>query len=192
MAKQTTTVKNKKTPVKSRNNSTSKNDSTSNSMDKVNIGISIDNSKKVAKQLNHVLADEFVLYTKTLKFHWNIEGPNFHALHIFLDEQYQQLQTIIDAVAERIRKVGHFAFGSMEEFLSNTTLKEHKNDSTVSEDMLTELVGDHEALIRICRELITDFEDNFDDKGSADFITGIMKEHEKMAWMLRASVPQSK
>lgn len=192
MAKQIAAAKNKKAPVKSRNNSTSKNDSTSNSMDNVNIGISTDNSKKVAKQLNHVLANEFVLYTKTLKFHWNIEGRDFHALHIFLEGQYQQLQIIIDSVAERIRKVGHFAFGSMEEFLSNTTLKEHKNDAAVSEGMLSELVSDHESLIRMCRELISDFEDNFDDKGSADFITGIMKEHEKMAWMLRASVPQAK
>jgi len=77
--------------------------------DNLNTGISKENSKKVAEALNEVLADEFVLYTKTLNFHWNIEGRDFHALHLFLDEQYNQLQTIIDSVAERIRKVGHFA-----------------------------------------------------------------------------------
>lgn len=186
MAKQTAPVKNKKTPAKSTSNNKS------NSMDKVNIGISTDNSKKVADQLNQVLSDEFVLYTKTLKFHWNIEGRDFHALHLFLEGQYQQLQIIVDAVAERIRKVGHFAFGSMKEFVGNSSLKEHTSDERISEAMLSELVADHEAMIRKCRELIGDFEDKFDDKGSADFITGIMKDHEKMAWMLRASVPQSK
>jgi len=156
--------------------------------DVLNTGISNANSKKVADALNQVLADEFVLYTKTLKFHWNIEGRDFHALHLFLDEQYNQLQVIIDAVAERIRKVGHFATGSMKEFLANSSLKEHPATGAVSEGTIAELASDHDALIRKMRSLIDDFDEKYDDAGSADFITGIMKEHEKMAWMLRASV----
>src|SRR5690242_17565414 len=158
--------------------------------DNLNTGISDENSKKVADALNEVLADEFVLYTKTLNFHWNIEGRDFHALHLFLDEQYNQLQTIIDSVAERIRKVGHFATGSLKEFLANTSLKEHSGAASVSETMLAELVSDHDAIIRKTRKLIDEFEEKYDDAGSADFITGIMKQHEKMGWMLRASVPQ--
>jgi starvation-inducible DNA-binding protein len=160
--------------------------------DNLNTGISEANSKKVSIALNQVLADEFLLYTKTLKFHWNIEGRDFHALHLFLDEQYHQLQVIIDAVAERIRKVGHFAIGSMKEFLGETSLKEHAATGAVSEAMLAELVSDHDALIRKTRTLIDDFDKKYDDKGSSDFITGIMKEHEKMAWMLRASVTRSR
>ena len=160
--------------------------------DTLNTGISTANSKKVADALNQVLADEFVLYTKTLKFHWNIEGRDFHALHLFLDDQYNQLQTIIDAVAERVRKVGHFADGSMKEFLANASLKEHVATSVVSEGMIAELASDHDALIRKTRTLIDDFDEKYDDKGSSDFITGIMKEHEKMAWMLRASVPNAR
>lgn len=155
--------------------------------DAVNTGISTENSTKVAEELNKVLADEFVLYVKTLKFHWNIEGRDFHAYHLFLEEQYNELQKIIDAVAERVRKVGQFAVGSMKQFLADTSLKEHSDTAVVTESMVKELVDDHESLIRKTRELIDAFEDEYDDAGSADFITGIMKEHEKMAWMLRAS-----
>jgi starvation-inducible DNA-binding protein len=158
--------------------------------DNLNTGISEENSKKVADSLNEILADEFVLYTKTLNFHWNIEGRDFHALHLFLDDQYNQLQTIIDSVAERIRKVGHFAKGSMKEFLDATSLREHSGAAAVSEMMLANLVSDHDAIIRKARKLIDDFEEKYDDAGSSDFITGVMKEHEKMAWMLRASVPE--
>ena len=160
--------------------------------DNLNTGITNVNSKKVADALNQVLADEFLLYTKTLKFHWNIEGRDFHALHLFLDDQYHQLQTIIDSVAERIRKVGHFANGSMKQFLTDASLKEHTDTSSISESMITELVGDQEALIRKTRTLIDDFDEKYEDVGSSDFITGIMKEHEKMAWMLRASVGQTR
>jgi starvation-inducible DNA-binding protein len=165
---------------------------TSKTKDNLNTGISNANSKKVAEALNQVLADEFVLYTKTLKFHWNIEGRDFHALHLFLDDQYNQLQTIIDSVAERVRKVGHFAIGSMKEFLAETSLKEHAATTSVAESMLSELVSDHDALIRKTRTLIDDFDKKYEDKGSSDFITGIMKEHEKMAWMLRSSVPNAR
>lgn len=169
-----------------------KSEKESSSKDALNTGISNSNSKKVAEDLNQLLADEFVLYTKTLKFHWNIEGNNFHALHLFLEEQYQQLQIIIDSVAERVRKIGHFASGSMKEFLNNASLKEHQADAKVLESMIGELVNDHEALIRKTRTLIDDFDQKYDDKGSADFVTGIMKEHEKMGWMLRASVPTTR
>lgn len=165
---------------------------TSKTTDKLNTGISSANSKKVADALNQVLADEFVLYTKTLKFHWNIEGRDFHALHLFLDDQYNQLQTIIDSVAERVRKVGHFAIGSLKEFLAEASLKEHAATASVAETMLAELVSDHDALIRKTRILIEDFDKKYDDKGSSDFITGIMKEHEKMAWMLRSSVANAR
>ena len=162
----------------------------SDDSDNLNTGISEENSKKVADALNQVLADEFVLYTKTLNFHWNIEGRDFHALHVFLEEQYNQLQIIIDSVAERVRKVGHFSTGSMQEFLNSASLKEHQGAASVSEEMIAELASDHDSMIRKTRTLIDDFEEKYDDAGSSDFITGIMKEHEKMAWMLRASVPQ--
>lgn len=155
--------------------------------DILNTGISNANSKKVADDLNQVLADEVLLYIKTLKFHWNIEGRDFHALHLFLDDQYHQLQIIIDAVAERIRKIGHFASGSMKEFLAGASLKEHTATGAVSESGIAELASDHDTLIRKMRSLIGDFDEKYDDAGSSDFITGIMKEHEKMAWMLRAS-----
>ena len=155
--------------------------------EKVNTGISNENTKKVTDELNKVLADEFVLYIKTLKFHWNIEGRDFHALHLFLEEQYNELQMIIDEVAERIRKIGNFSNGSMKQFLADSTLKEHLETRTVTESMILELVGDHESMIRRTRELIDDFDTKYDDMGSSDFITGVMKKHEKMAWMLRAS-----
>ena len=159
--------------------------------DNLNIGISSSNSKKVADELNKILADEFVLYVKTLKIHWNIEGRDFHALHIFLDEQYHQLQEIIDSVAERVRKVGHFANGSMKQFMTDASLKESSSAGAISEKSLAELATDHEELIRKMRTLIDDFEEKYDDAGSSDFITGIMKQHEKMAWMLRASAPKA-
>ncbi len=63
-----------------------------------NIGIDDKNRDQVGKVLNRVLADEFVLYTKTRGYHWNVVGPQFNGLHKFFEEQYDELADIIDEV----------------------------------------------------------------------------------------------
>lgn len=52
---------------------------------KPNIGITAENLEKGSHALNAILADEFVLYTKTRNAHWNVEGPDFHSMHLFLN-----------------------------------------------------------------------------------------------------------
>lgn len=76
---------------------------------KTSIGIKQESLSKVAEILTIVLADEFVLYTKTKKAHWNVEGPDFYNKHLFFEQQYRQLDDIIDSIAERIRTLGHYA-----------------------------------------------------------------------------------
>jgi len=152
-----------------------------------NIGISEANKQAVADELNKLLSDEFVLYTKTRKFHWNVEGAQFHDLHLFFEKQYDQIAIIMDEVAERIRKIGHYALGSMKHFLKEASLLESEDTETSAETMLQELLDDHETIIRRLRSDIEKFQDKYKDAGSADFITGLVEQHETMAWMLRAT-----
>jgi starvation-inducible DNA-binding protein len=152
-----------------------------------NIGISESNKQAVASELNKLLADEFLLYTKTRKFHWNVEGAQFHDLHLFFEKQYDQIAIIMDEVAERIRKIGHYALGSMKHFLKEASLLENEDTETSSGTMLQELLDDHETIIRRLRSDIEKFQDKYKDAGSADFITGLIEQHETMAWMLRAT-----
>ena len=149
------------------------------------IGISDSNRQSVALALNKVLADEVVLYQKTRNYHWNIEGPSFLELHRFYEEQYKALEEIIDEVAERIRALGHYAEGRLGDFLKLTSLLE-QDYSTDRKVQMTNLLNDHETVIREFRQQVDKFNNDFKDAGSADFITGIMEQHETMAWMLRS------
>jgi len=152
-----------------------------------NIGIIESNKQSVANELNKLLSDEFVLYTKTRKFHWNVEGAQFHDLHLFFEKQYNQLALIIDEVAERVRKLGHYALGSMKHYLKEASLLENEDQENTAESMLQELLDDHETIIRRLRADIDKFQEKYKDAGSADFITGLVEQHETMAWMLRAT-----
>lgn len=153
-----------------------------------NIGITAPNRQAVAEELSKLLADEFVLYTKTLNAHWNVEGLGFHAMHLFFESQYNELQVLVDSVAERIRSIGHYAPGTMKSFLALTHLtefSESKNDST---GYIKELLKDHESIIEFVRSKINTFAEEFKDGSTSDFITVIAESHEKMAWMLRANL----
>lgn len=153
---------------------------------KPNIEISNENLKNIASHLNTLLADEYLLYTKTRIAHWNIKGKNFNELHKFFESQYDALDIIIDDTAERVRSLGHFALGSMKDFLKVARLSEQNDDFGNQDQIIQTLLQDHESLIRSLRKDITIISSEFRDLGTADFMTGLMEQHEKMAWMLRS------
>jgi len=150
------------------------------------IGIKPENLAAVAHSLSKILADEFVLYTKTRKAHWNVEGPDFYNKHKFFEEQYNQLEGIIDDVAERIRKLGHYAPASLKQFLELTHLSEDDRGKNDSQDYMKMLLADHESILIHLRENIDNYAGPLKDLGTSDYITGLMETHETMAWMLRA------
>ncbi|MGH7873731.1 MAG: Dps family protein, partial [Candidatus Binatia bacterium] len=80
---------------------------------KTNIGLSDEQCDKVVEILNTLLSDEYVLYTKTRNYHWNVLGPQFNDLHKFFEEQYTELNVVVDDVAERARTLGGWAFGTL-------------------------------------------------------------------------------
>lgn len=151
----------------------------------VNIGISDANAQASANLLQVVLADEQVLYSKTRNYHWNIEGPNFMELHKFYETLYTEQAELIDEVAERIRKIGHYAQGRLQDFLEQARLLEGEYTNDQYEQMQN-LLDDHETLVRELRNDIEAAEEKYKDTGTADFLTGLLKEHEKYAWFLRS------
>ncbi len=153
---------------------------------KTSIGISEANRKTVAEQLGKLLADEFVLYTKTLNAHWNLEGPDFHSVHVYFEELYEQSQEITDSVAERIRQLGHYAPATLKDFIGLTHLTEQMKGNNTSLDLMKNLLADHESIIEFIRSNIKEFDEAHKDSGTSDFVTSLMEKHEKVAWMLRA------
>ncbi|RBQ06755.1 Dps family protein [Pedobacter miscanthi] len=151
-----------------------------------NTGISPQHLTEVAHSLSRILADEYLLYTKTRKAHWNIEGPDFYNMHKFFEVQYTALEEIIDQVAERIRKLGHFAPATLKQFLQLTHLSEEDREKNNSEGFIKILLADHESISVHLRENVNKFNGLLKDAGTGDYITGLLEKHETMAWMLRA------
>jgi starvation-inducible DNA-binding protein len=151
-----------------------------------NIGLSESQRKDVVTILNALLADEYLLYTKTRNYHWNVVGPQFNDLHKFFEAQYGELNDIVDEVAERARTLGGLAVATLTEFSKLGRIKEHPGSYPPARAMIANLLADHEVIIRQLRLDLVTVADKHGDIGTNDFLTGLMERHEKMAWMLRA------
>ncbi|PSR18373.1 DNA starvation/stationary phase protection protein [filamentous cyanobacterium CCP3] len=154
----------------------------------INIGLSEQQRQGVVELLNKVLADAYLLLIKTKKYHWDVVGPQFRTLHELWEEQYEALTTSIDAVAERVRALNGYPLGTADSFLKNSSIKEHPGDLPNANEMVKRLVVDHEQIIRNLREFVDQTSEEFHDEGTSDFLTGLMEEHEEMAWMLRSFI----
>lgn len=152
---------------------------------KTNIGVSAKDLASVKDRLNKILADAVLLYTKTRKFHWNVSGNSFMELHKLFEDQYKKLEEAIDEIAERINKLGFKTPGTMTEFLEIASLKEAPGNYPSQTEMIKELLKDHETIILFLRKSIDECDEKFSDKGTADFLTDLIREHETMAWTLR-------
>ena len=150
----------------------------------IDIGISEKDRQKIAEGLSRLLADNFALYLKTHNFHWNVTGPMFQTLHVMFEEQYNELWTALDAIAERIRALGFPAPGTPTELGRLASIPETEGVPEARE-LIRLLVHGHEAVARTARKIFPAV-DKASDEPTADLLTQRMQVHEKTAWMLRS------
>ena len=154
----------------------------------LNIGIRREDREAIAAGLSRLLADSYTLYLKTHNYHWNVTGPQFNSLHLMFEQQYTELATAVDAIAERIRALGIAAPGSYSEFARLTSIEEAKGGETADE-MVRQLVAGQETVARTAREAFP-VADDANDQPTADLLTQRMQIHEKNAWMLRSMLAE--
>lgn len=139
---------------------------------------------RIIEMLSKVLSNSYLLKVKAQNFHWNVVDPRFSQLHLFFEGQYDALEEAIDTLAEQIRTLGAKAPGSMREFLDLGSIDESTALLTADE-MLTELLIDHEAMVGELREFIK-LTQELGDEGTADIFIERLRFHEKSLWMVRS------
>lgn len=151
---------------------------------KIDIGIEETDRERLAQELSKLLADSYTLYLKTHNFHWNVRGPMFQTLHAMFEQQYTELAMAVDAIAERIRSIGHPAPGTYAAFSRLATVTETDGVPKAAR-MVELLVEAHEAVVRTARNVLGVANEAGDD-ATADLATQRLQVHEKTAWMLRS------
>ena len=151
---------------------------------KIDMDITNTDRKNVIQGLSNLLADTYVLYLKTQNYHWNVTGPHFLTLHTLFMNQYVELASAVDLIAERIRMLGQPAPATFVEFSKLAIVKEQPGIQS-SESMLATLNDDQEILIRTIRNANPSAE-KCRDFTTVDLLTRRLQVHEKNSWMLRS------
>jgi starvation-inducible DNA-binding protein len=152
-----------------------------------NLELTEEGKRDCAEALSKVLADTFLLYLKTHNFHWNVEGPQFLALHAKFEEQYRDLWNSIDDIAERIRALGHTATGTTVKFTELSDIRE-KLAVPSAAAMLRELASDHETAANTIRAALSTAQ-AAGDEATAGLLADRLAYHEKQLWMMRSVSP---
>jgi starvation-inducible DNA-binding protein len=153
-----------------------------------NIGLSDSTCDGACRLLNTLLADQYILSVRTRHYHWTVVGPHFYPLHLLFEKQYEELDDFIDDVAERIRSLGGQPLGTLTEFVQNTRLSEGPGEHLGPREMVMGLLHQHESLTQFLRKDVAACAEKLHDAGTTDFLTRMLEAHEKLAWMLRATL----
>ena len=152
---------------------------------KLNTGINENKREEIAKALSQLLAESYTLYLKTHKYHWNVTGPMFQALHQMFETHYNDLAVAVDEIAERIRVLGVKAPGSYQEFSQLSRVQDDGELDIGAEVMITNLLADHEQVVRTAKEILPHLEEA-NDEGTNSLLGARIEYHEKTAWMLKS------
>ncbi len=138
----------------------------------------------VVAHLNQLLASSYALMANTQFAHWNVEGPNFFALHEAFQLHYENLFTAVDEIAERVRALDAYTVGGLSQFSRKAGFDELSGAGT-ARDLVAALVVAHEKVVADAAAL-RDASGAADDQETQDIAIGRIQWHEKTIWMLRS------
>ena len=143
------------------------------------------NKKQIAEALKVTLADSYTLYLKVQNLHWNVVGADFLMAHQLLEEYYNELFTLNDELAERIRALGFASPGSFKEFLKITNIKEINGKEINCKEALKTVLKDKEIFLKTASKTQEVASKN-SDITTEGMMVNIITSLEKQIWMLKS------
>ncbi len=146
---------------------------------------------ETAEFLKPITANQFILYAKLRNFHWNVSGPSFYQLHMLFEKLYDELADDIDVVAERIRALGEYAPGTLNDFQKLAKIKEEPGVLPKSTEIQKQIVNDFELLVEEIQNAAKKIQNELNDEVTASILYGLLEKYEKHLWMLKATIDNS-
>lgn len=147
-----------------------------------------DNSKKaLVEALNGALADHLALYVKTKNFHWHVAGPRFRDLHLLFDEQAQQILSVVDGIAERVRKNDADTLTSIGAIGKATQIAD-ENSTTLDPDKMVEQLRDDNAKLVSRLKEVKDASEEAGDNATSGVVDEWTDFAEERVWFLRQAL----
>ena len=122
-------------------------------------------------ELNKLVANLTVLYTKLHSLHWFVSGRCFYTLHTVFENYYDYTTATLDEAAERLLAIGGRPVSTLKGALELATIKEATEQETTSE-MVASVFYDFELLKKDLSTLM-ELSEEEGDQGTSDFALGV-------------------
>src|SRR6516164_1505148 len=140
---------------------------------------------KVVELLNARLADCIDLQTQTKQAHWNVEGPNFIAVHELFDKVNEDVEDYVDDIAERAVQLGGVAEGTARVAAKRSSLAEYPAKAVDGHSHVEALSSALAAFGTTARKAI-DQANDLGDLDTADLFTEVSRGIDKWPWFVEA------
>lgn len=139
--------------------------------------------KTVTSALQNALVDLIDLSLVGKQAHWNLQGPNFRAVHLQLDEVVADVRLWSDDVAERLATIGTYPDGRAATVSSDSQVAEIQAGA-ISDDKVVQIFSEQlDAAADRISAVLPELEE---DLPSQDLLIAVVTGLQKHAWMFRA------
>lgn len=135
--------------------------------------------------LNKHLAAAIDLQAQLKQAHWNVQGPNFIAIHELFDKVSAEAGTYADMLAERARGLGGVAQGTIHLAVKRSFLVPYAIDIADEQEHVFAVSGALAAFGQSVREA-SDLAADFGDASTADLFTQISRGIDHQLWLVES------
>ena len=142
--------------------------------------------EEITNPLKVAFADTYAFYVKAQNYHWNVEGPMFAMYHDFFGKIYEEVGGAIDRFAEEIRAQNAYAPAAFNRFKELTSIEDEV--LIIKPEQMVSNLSEDNSKVLASLQLVRDVADKYRQNGLVNFIEERIDQHNKHAWMLRASL----
>lgn len=134
--------------------------------------------------LNQLLADTITLRDLYKKHHWQVSGATFYPLHLLFDKHAGEQSELIDAVAERVMKLGGLSIAMAADVAEMTLIPRPPKGREEVPVQLSRLLHAHEVILKEARTMARRAADEGDDGTNDLLVSDVIRTNESQVWFI--------
>jgi starvation-inducible DNA-binding protein len=148
------------------------------------IGLKASVRKQMVDGLNQILADTIMLTSLYKKHHWQVSGHTFYQLHLLFDKHYEEQNTLIDTIAERIQLLGGVSTGMPSAVAALTRIEDPPAGVEDVPTQISRLLEAHELIATYARDLASKADEAGDDATNDMLVSDVVRTNELQVWFV--------
>ena len=138
--------------------------------------------------LNQLLVDTMTLRDLYKKDHWQIAGPTFYQLHLLFDKHYNELNDLVDSIAERVQLLGGVSVAMAHDVAETTLIARVPKGREEVPVQVSRLLHAHEIVLKEARAMARRAADAGDDGTSDLMVSEVIRRNELQVWFVAQHV----